>query len=78
EDEAEVTRASKTTNSLVEMLAWCLINGVIDQGTRFSLYPSGGPVTQEELHALTEIIRQQVALHKAHAEVPPEQLLAQP
>jgi len=78
EHEVEAAQPVKTTPSLIEMLTWCHINGVIDRGTLYNLYPRSCPVGQEELHALIDTIRRAFPHHKEPLDIPIDQLMGQP
>lgn len=56
EDQARNLSPVKTTLSLIEMLAWCHVNGISNRDTVFSLYPEDGPVTFTELHAILDAL----------------------
>ncbi len=50
------TSPIKTTLSLIEMLAWCHVNGLSGRDTVISLHPEEAPVTLAELHAILDTL----------------------
>ncbi len=77
EKEARVTSPLKTTQSLIELLAWCHLNQVIDHNSNIILYPKSNPVRSEELYALISTLYNRYPIHET-LEVPMEQLAAPP
>ncbi len=52
----------KRSRELVPLLAWCHLNGVIDAGTRVSLYAGDSGLGEAELHALLSGLRQSLPM----------------
>ncbi|MDG1579618.1 class I adenylate cyclase [Pseudomonas sp. GOM6] len=52
----------KRTRQLIELLAWCHRNGVIDASTRLSLHPGSSDLTEFELSNLLGCLQQSVPL----------------
>ncbi|MDX5371296.1 MAG: class I adenylate cyclase [Pseudomonadaceae bacterium] len=52
----------KRARQLVELLAWCQRNGVIDPSTRLSLHPGDSDLTEYELSSLLASLQQAVPL----------------
>ena len=52
----------KRTRELIELLAWCQRNGVIDNSTRLSLYPGSSDLNEYELTNLLASLQQVVPL----------------
>ena len=77
ETAARVTSPLKTCQSLIELLAWCHLNQVIDHNSNILLYPKSNPVSSEELYALITTLYNRYPIHET-IEVPMEQLAAQP
>ncbi len=47
----------KTTNSLIEMLCWIHLNGIVGRGTVVALFPEDVPVGPGEIHSLLNALR---------------------
>lgn len=77
EKEARVTSPLKTCQSLIELLAWCHLNQVIDHNSNILLYPKNNPVRPEELYALISTLYNRYPIHET-LEVPIDQLAAPP
>ncbi|MCP4993545.1 MAG: class I adenylate cyclase, partial [Gammaproteobacteria bacterium] len=73
EREARVTSPLKTAQSLIELLAWCHLNQVIDHNSNIILYPKNNTVRSEELYALISTLYNRYPIHET-LEVPMEQL----
>jgi adenylate cyclase class 1 len=73
----------KRARELIELLAWCHRNGVIDSSTRISLHPGDSDLSDFELSNLLSCLQQAIALPLApvaedallHASAPSEVLL---
>ncbi|AYC34794.1 class I adenylate cyclase [Pseudomonas cavernae] len=52
----------KRTRALIELLAWCHRNGVIDASTRLSLHPGGSDLGEFELNNLLSSLQQAIPL----------------
>lgn len=50
-------RPLKSTLGLVEMLAWCHLNGIADRDTMITVYPQDGPVASAEMRAVLDALR---------------------
>jgi adenylate cyclase class 1 len=55
--ERDKLRPLKSTLGLVEMLAWCHLNGIASRDTLVSLYPQEGSVSQTEMVAVLDALR---------------------
>lgn len=53
----------KATSNLVELLAWCHCNGIIDRGVHIILRPFNCPVSIAELRQLLDLIQQNLPAH---------------
>ncbi|MFC6337197.1 class I adenylate cyclase [Pseudomonas sp. CCM 7891] len=58
----------KRSRDLLEMLAWCHRNGVIDSSTRLALHPGTSDMTEFELFNLLGSLQQTIALPLASVE----------
>ncbi len=54
---AASTHSVKTTNSLIEMLCWIHLNGIVGRETVVALFPDNVPVSPREIHALLNALR---------------------
>jgi adenylate cyclase class 1 len=55
--DAEPVEPVKRTRSLMEMLAWCHLNGLVDTATRFSIDAQASDLTDAELSRLLSRVR---------------------
>ena len=53
----------KTTSNLVELVAWCHCNGIIDRGIQIIVRPIDCPVSVSELRQLLDLIQQNLPAH---------------
>jgi adenylate cyclase, class 1 len=58
----------KRSRELIELLAWCQRNGVIDNSTRISLYPGDSDLSDYELNNLLSSLQQAIPLPLPAAE----------
>ncbi|QLC73299.1 class I adenylate cyclase [Pseudomonas sp. LPB0260] len=58
----------KRAGELIELLAWCHRNGVIDSGTRLSLHPGSSDLSESELNNLLGSLQQALPLPLAPLE----------
>ncbi len=56
--------ALKTTSSLLELIAWCYCNGIINRHVQIVLRPDDCPVSIAEIRHLIELVSQAVTTHK--------------
>ncbi|MCB1829272.1 MAG: class I adenylate cyclase [Gammaproteobacteria bacterium] len=76
-DQARVNAPVKTTVGLIELLAWCHLNGLISYATRIDLYPDNCPVSKSELRSLLRALAS-IYPKGVNVEVPIAELSSQP
>ena len=59
----EFQQPLKTTSSLVELVAWCHCNGIIDRSIQLIIRPVNCPVNITELRQLLDLIQQNLPPH---------------
>lgn len=57
-EEAERRKPLKRSRSIIELLAWCYLNQIVDDRTTFALYTKDSPITLNEIKALTRSCEQ--------------------
>jgi adenylate cyclase class 1 len=62
-DDSQLPEPSKITRGLSELLAWCLVNGMITGQTRFHLLPRDCPVGNHELNCMLHMLRDALSNH---------------
>jgi adenylate cyclase class 1 len=57
-DEASEGRPLKRSRNLVELLAWCYLNQIVDERTTFALFTRDAAITLNEVRAITRSLEQ--------------------